>query len=294
MKLECYAMFGDAPELVPASPSRQWMDAFPERHAYRCLPLAIANAHGWEILSPCAFEATWTGGLAAQDITFRVLDGFPWLDHLVSSHFTHGIITFHTGYLFRTEPGWNLLAGGPFNLPKDGIAPLTGVIETDWLPYPFTMNWHFTRPGKVAWEKGEPFCMVFPVAQGALEAVQPEIRDVEQNPELKAELGAWTARRDDFMKKFNAGDAETLKQAWQRYYFLGKLASTGNTVPVHTNKLRLEAPVDRRERGPVRLTTNALGEFVAQPLSQLAMQEQAKSGSQAADPVTTEEISKPR
>jgi hypothetical protein len=295
MKLECYAMAGDSPQLVPASPSRQWMDAFPERHAYRCLPLAIANTHGWEILSPCAFEATWTGGLDGKDITFRVLDSFPWLNNFVSSHFTHGIITFHTGYLFRTEPGWNLLTSGPFNLPKDGIAPLTGVIETDWLPYPFTMNWHFTRPGKVTWEKGEPFCLVFPVAQGALESVQPEIRDVEQNPELKAELDAWTERRDDFMKKFNAGDAETLKQAWQRYYFLGKLASTGHTVPVHTNKLRLETPVDRRQRGPVRLTTTVFGEFVAQPLSQLAMQEQAKAGTESASPVTAEDpISKPR
>jgi hypothetical protein len=41
------------------------------------------------------------------------------------------------------------------NSPKDGIAPLTGVIETDWLPYPFTMNWQMTRPGSVRFDKDE-------------------------------------------------------------------------------------------------------------------------------------------
>jgi hypothetical protein len=28
------------------------MDASPEAFAYRCLPLNIANAHGWGILTP--------------------------------------------------------------------------------------------------------------------------------------------------------------------------------------------------------------------------------------------------
>ena len=38
------------------------------------------------------------------------------------------------------------------------MQPLVGLIETDWLPFPFTMNWVFTRPGRVRLEKGEPFC----------------------------------------------------------------------------------------------------------------------------------------
>ena len=39
------------------------MDRIPDNHAYRCLPLNIANSHGWEILSPCAFEVAWRGGM---------------------------------------------------------------------------------------------------------------------------------------------------------------------------------------------------------------------------------------
>ena len=59
---------------------------------------------------------------------------------------------------------------GPINRPKDGIAALSGIIETDWSPYSFTMNWMFTRPGTpVRFEKGEPYCHIFPVSCGALE-----------------------------------------------------------------------------------------------------------------------------
>jgi hypothetical protein len=49
--------------LVPAPPTRDWMDAFPDRHAYRCLPLAIANAHGWQLLLPVAVTVAWNGGM---------------------------------------------------------------------------------------------------------------------------------------------------------------------------------------------------------------------------------------
>ena len=296
----------EPPALVPAPPLRDWMDAFPDRHAYRCLPLSIANTHGWEILSPCSFEIRWNGGPAAEDIVFRALDDFSWLEHFVVSNFTHGVVTFHTGYMFRTDPGWNLLATGPFNKPKDGIVPMTGVIETDWLPYPFTMNWNLTRAGSVRWEKGEPFCMVFPVPQGALEQIRPEIHDLEDDPQLKAEYEAWRDRRAEFMVKFKAGDEQTLKQAWQRYYFLGKMAGSGEQVPTHSNKIRLDAPIDLRKSRKAA-AQNATGKDAPEPakpdaslspgrssLSQLAMEEARESGPRAPSQQTSGPASNPK
>jgi len=308
MKLECYAMVPEPPPLVPAQPLRDWMDATPERFAYRCLPLSIANTHGWEVLSPCSFEIEWNGGPAVEDIVFRTLDAFPWLNSLVISHFRSGIVTFHTGYMFRTEPGWNMLVGGPFNRPKDGIASLTGVVETDWLPFPFTMNWRFTRPGIVRWDKGEPFCMVFPVRQGVLEQIQPTIHDIEDNPALKTEYEAWRDSRSEFLAKLNTRDAETMKQAWQRHYFLGKKATTGEQVPTHASKVRLDAPVDLRRRKTAvgsaaadlaQATAKvspaaAAGEVSAWPLSRLAMQEATRAEPlQEAQPAIAPDSKKP-
>jgi hypothetical protein len=246
MKLTCYALAPDPLPLRPAPSTRAWMDAIPDRHAYRCLPLAIANAHGWEIGAPCAFEVTWNGWPKASDIKLKALDGYPDLARFASSHFAFGIVTFHLTYLFRTEPGWNLIATGPFNKPKDGIAPLSGVIETDWLPYPFTMNWQMTRSGTVRFEKDEPVCQIFPVPHGALETVEPEILNLSDDPDLEAQALAWKARRDEFMQRFRAHDQATLKEAWQRFYFLGKNPDGTETEASHVSKLRLAVPVDRR------------------------------------------------
>jgi hypothetical protein len=107
------------------------------------------------------------------------------------------------------------------------------------------MNWQMTRPGTVRFDKDEPLCMIFPVPHGALQSVEPEIVDLDQNPELKAQTMAWKERRDDFMQRFNARDAATLKEAWQRFYFIGKMPD-GSQPAQHLHKLKLASPIDRR------------------------------------------------
>jgi len=71
MELTCYVYPGWAPRIRAASSRRPWMDDTPDSFAYRCLPLNIANAHGWEILSPCGFEAEWNGGPGVGDVVVR-------------------------------------------------------------------------------------------------------------------------------------------------------------------------------------------------------------------------------
>lgn len=245
MKLTCYAVCPDPPKIVPARADRAWMDEIKDRHAYRCLPLAIANAYGWEILSPCALSVTWNGGVEASSLTVEPDEPFPGFEFFANSHFAYGIVTFHVGYLFRTEPGWDLLATGPYNAAKDGIAPLTGVIEADWLPYPFTMNWRMTRPGTVRFEKDEPLCSIYPVAKGALETVEPVIRSLEDDPRLHEDCMAWRERRNEFIERCLARDNGALSQGWQRHYFLGSHPD-GRVATDHASKLRLKAPVDQR------------------------------------------------
>jgi hypothetical protein len=92
---------------------------------------------------------------------------------------------------------------GPINRPKDGILALTGIVETDWSPYSFTMNWRFTRPGtQVRFEKGEPFCHLLPVRRGELEAFEPDLRSLSDNPGLEREHKAWIASRRNFLDQF--------------------------------------------------------------------------------------------
>ena len=61
--LICYAVEANPPKIVPARAERDWMDATDDRFAYRCIPLSIANASGWELLCPIAFEALWCSSI---------------------------------------------------------------------------------------------------------------------------------------------------------------------------------------------------------------------------------------
>ena len=131
MKLECYKTYETGPEIVPARSRRQWMDAFVDRHPYRCLPLTMANSTGWEILCPIDLEIKWNGGELEDAISFRSSAGDAHFASFASSHFRRGIVTMHTGHLFRTEPGWGVWCTAAPNWPKDGISPLTGLVKPE-------------------------------------------------------------------------------------------------------------------------------------------------------------------
>lgn len=242
-ELLAFALHGLAPKIVPAPVERPWMDATGDRFAYRCLPLNIANAHGWELLCPAAFSAIWDGGPHPGAV--RIIDGAE--ANCALGHFGSGVLTFHIPYLFRTDPGFDLYVGGPTNRPKDAIAPLTGIVESDWSPYTFTMNWIFTRPDTlVRFEADEPFACIFPVRRGALESVRPEIRDIASEPDLARQHAEWSAGRSEFNQKLVAHDPEAARQAWQKTYFQGNRPDGSSGPSDHRSRLRLAPFSDDR------------------------------------------------
>ncbi len=248
MDLTCYVHPSWAPRLRPAGSKRDWMDATPERYAYRCLPLAIANAHGWEIGSPCGFRARWNGGKGAEAVQLEFdKDASP--NHRPVSLFGAGTITFHVEALFRTSPGWNLWVSGPPNAAKHGLAPLAGVIETDWSPYTFTMNWRFTKPGEwVRFEEDEPFCFLFPVQRGVLDEVVPVIRPLSEAPDLDDAFASWSASRDAFQEHVRRTNPSAPADKWQKLYYRGVGPDGSDGPPDHQSKLRL-APFQDAEAG---------------------------------------------
>ena len=239
MELTAYIMEGHSVSIRTAPVERDWMEASKERFAYRCLPLNIANAYGWEMLLPTGFKAVWNGSPAPEGV--RVISD-PGVQAPALGHFGHGVLTFHVMCLFRTEPGYDLMVQGPVNRPKDAIAPLTGIIETDWAPYTFTMNWMFTRPGHVVrFEAGEPFCHFFPVKRGELEEFTPRIASITGNPELQRQQKAWSESRDKFMKELQQAGTEANEERWQKLYYRG-LDAEGKEVKTadHRTRVRLK------------------------------------------------------
>jgi hypothetical protein len=192
------------------SRKREWMDVN-NGHAYKCLPLNVANGFGWNILCPITFDATWNGNLRPENsIEFNF---FPEdntstteyiLNHkLISSHFGNGIITFSgMNYILRTSKNNNIFVKGPTNYFKHGAQALEAVIETDWIPYNFTLNWKITKPNeKVEFKKNEPIATFFPIPRNYLENFETKEENLEITDDLYLEHRKWVEKRNETQKE---------------------------------------------------------------------------------------------
>jgi hypothetical protein len=229
--------------LVPAARPRAWMEATDQRFANRCLPLLLANQAGWFLLSAHAFSVIWTGGNDLASVHIEYSRGEP--PHPAMSHFGHGILTWNVPYLFRTPPGYNLLVRGPPNMPKDGIAPLEGLVETDWSMATFTVNWRLTRPRRrVFFEVGEPICLLVPQRRDDLESFQPELRSLESDPETAERYQRWSNSRAAFNAELMIPGSAASERRWQKHYFQG-IEEDGRPTREHRTKLSLAGFADR-------------------------------------------------
>ena len=111
---------------------------------------------------------------------------------------------------------------GPVNRPKDAVAPLSAIVETDWAPFTFTMNWMFTRANtEVTFEQGEPICHFYPLKRGDLEACEPRLEPLANNAELQSQFMKWTASRSTFIKELQEPKSLARLELWEKQYFRG-------------------------------------------------------------------------
>jgi hypothetical protein len=234
LDLRAYLLDGNAlMPIVPGTHAREWMTGTSTRFAQRCLPLLIANRSGWTLLNTRAVEVVWNGGDRITDLEVSYLDARPAADRIVMSHFGTGIVSWQIPYLFRTPPGYDLWVRGPANMPKDGISPLEGIVETDWTAATFTMSWKVTRPSwPIRFEENEPVAMLVPVRRHELERFTTSCARLSEESDLDAAHERWASHR----KQFRLDRLDGLPPSeWQEDYFVGQpLAGT--------------APADHRTR----------------------------------------------
>src|SRR5690349_19912065 len=104
------------------------------------------------------------------------------------------------------------------------------------------MNWKFTRPDNlVSFEKDEPFCHFFPVKRGEIESFEPQLRRIEDNPELMRQQALWNTSRADFIKELAVTGTRANEDRWQKLYYRG-LDAEGIEVKSadHRTKVRLK------------------------------------------------------
>ena len=134
--------------IEPAPSKRDWMDDTYKKIAYRCLPLIAANMAGWVVRCPATFTAVWNGKHGQSRRGDPVAPAaFP------AAHRGGGALAFRQrrSYLLLSRGSsarrlaLRLLLRGLANHVKADAVPLDAVIETDWSPYTFTMNWKMVR-----------------------------------------------------------------------------------------------------------------------------------------------------
>ncbi|MDX2132267.1 MAG: DUF6065 family protein [Planctomycetota bacterium] len=223
-------------EIEPAGGKRDWMDQTVDKFAYRCLPLVMANQAGWIVKSPLDCVATWNGKPDPTSTTVRFPQGEGDLKGHITGHFGHGVLTFSLPWLFRTSPGYGLWVRGPSNAPKDNIVALDGIVETDWAPYTFTMNWKIMRRNvDVFFRKGEPVCMLVPFPLALLESVTPEFHELDEDPVLKQDFYYFTSRRSTNIRRLH----KTGENEWAMDYMRGHRPD-GTPVSDHRKAFKLK------------------------------------------------------
>jgi hypothetical protein len=219
-------------EIRPSTNERDWMDRTNNRFSYKCLPLLIANMHGWGVYAQNRIVVNWNGGLQTADINLKE-DG----QGTAQSLFGYGIVTLQIMHLITTPPGYNLYVTGMPNHIKKNITALTGVIETDWSPYTFTMNWQITEPNyDIVFEPGEPICWFFPVQRTLFDDFNYEHRNLAENPTLQENFYLFQTNRMNhkYSQSYNKGDYEL-------NYFRGQMPDgSGCPISDHRTKLRLD------------------------------------------------------
>lgn len=223
-------------ELDVAPKTRSWMDETPNQFAYRCLPMTIANQAGWVIRCPVSFSVRWNGRASHEkSLKFKFAEDAERYSNQILSNFGGGIVTFAIPWLFRTEPGVSLTARGLPNEPKFNCTPLEGVVETDWSPFTFTMNWKIQLPwASVKFHKGEPICFLQPSDLSLIESMVPVRKDIGEMPLLEQEHEEWAAER----KNFNS--CPHRNNDWQKHYFKGQRFRKRAKIETHRTKIAIQ------------------------------------------------------
>jgi hypothetical protein len=235
--IEIYSMSRNSPSLMDIKPSsvrRDWMDGT-SGMAYHCLPLNIANQYGWVCHNIKTFTATWDGGISQDSLKIDINQEREKSTQVASSHFGHGIITIPTDFLVKTPENVSIYIRGVSNHNYENVYPLDGIVESDWLPFTFTMNYKFSKPGSVTFKKGDPLFMFFPIDRRYIENFDIVQKPISSNEDLMNKYNKYGKARSSYI------DSKTNSKG-QKFYVSGNVVDEKAIISNHKRTLKLKIP----------------------------------------------------
>lgn len=184
-----------APNIQQSRLKRDWMDATYNKHAYRCLPLSMANVLGWEIVLQQDLVVQWGGGNSVP----QILEGEIYEGRTIANCNKIGMVDIHLGWAFKTDPGYDTWLTGSPNFFIDGAVPLSASIPSSWWPDEVQLSWAITKVDEpVVFKGGEPFAFFQVYPNNLMPNIDVSVENLWDKPDL---ISARMAYSDAKMKK---------------------------------------------------------------------------------------------
>jgi hypothetical protein len=178
--LKAYRMGSRNFNIEPLSLKRDWMDATPEKHAYHCYPVSMANTLGWVLSCPEDISFVWNGVLDTTDQTVEIIKGADWC----YTGRGQASVSFKTGLLFRSNPNISLLAMTPPNYFYKGFEVINSLISTSFYrnELPLAIQARIANE-EIVIPAGSPIATILPISLTSLKDQFVEVSNFEMTPE---------------------------------------------------------------------------------------------------------------
>ena len=121
---------------------RLWMDETPNKHAYQCMPLSLANSLGWGISFPEDISFIWDGICDTTADHVKVISG----NKYCFTSRGNATISFNTYLTVVTEESVTTLVMPVPNEFNENAQCFTNLISTSFFKSSIPIAWRITKP----------------------------------------------------------------------------------------------------------------------------------------------------
>lgn len=208
--------------IEPLSVKRQWMEDTPDKHAYHCFPVTMANTIGWTLSSPVDISFTWNGIIDTTPDTVNILSG----KEYAYTGRGQGTVSFMTGLIFKSEKNISLLTINCPNYFYEDFEVMSSVISTSFYPNELPLAIKSKIANKeIIIKAGEPIATIIPISLTSLKDESIEIKDF-----------VFTQEYADAQKNYGDAAQEVNKSGKWTDWYRDAINENGNSVGEHEVK----------------------------------------------------------
>ena len=220
--------------ILPMSIKRDWMDATPEKHAYRCFPVTQANMVGWNLFCDNDIEFVWNGINDTSSDNIQVINGkdFTYTGRGQSS------ISFHTGLTFKTDENISLITINPVNYFNYDFETISSLISTSWMDNSFPLAIKAKTANKnILIKSGTPLATIIPISLTQMDNTSIEMIDY---------VDIDNKRQEAHMSYGEASQKINQSGQWTDWY-RDAVNEKGESLGKHETKVLHLSVIDKRE-----------------------------------------------